>query len=210
MAQRVSGYEPKANSLYESPPWIVDALCEHVCLRGLSVWEPAAASGQLADALVAQGATVWESDLISAGDAARMASRTSGADFLRATRPPVSTIEVICTNPPYGSGGRTAVAFIEKGLELMRQPGSRVRLLAFLLAVDFDSASGRTHLFADCAEFAMKVVLLRRIRWFDGPSGPSTNHAWFCYDRPAVQLAGYPRVAYAPRASTPESVLETL
>lgn len=208
MAQRVSGYERQDADFYPTPAWPVDALAEHVNLHGLEVWEPAAGEGGLAQALEAHtGRSVWRTDVRPhAGQGSTM---TQSTDFLTA-RLPVSTIDAIITNSPWGAGGRTAVAFIERGLALMRAPGSRVRLLAFLLAVDFDSASGRTHLFAECAEFAMKVVLLRRIRWFEGPSGPSTNHAWYCWDRPAVALAGYPRVAYAPRASAAESILEGL
>jgi hypothetical protein len=137
-----------------------------------------------------------------------MASRTDGADFLATTRLPVSTIEAIIVNPPYGLGGRLAVQFIQHSLAFMRQPDSRVRLLAFLLSIDFDSASGRTDLFADCPEFAGKIVLLRRIRWFEGPSGPSTNHGWYLYRRPDVLGAVPPTLRYAPRAV--ESVLDTL
>jgi hypothetical protein len=40
-----------------------------------------------------------------------------------------------------------------------------------LLRTDFDHAASRAHLFADCAMFAKKVVLTKRIRWFEDPNG---------------------------------------
>ena len=50
-----------------------------------------------------------------------------------------------------------------------------------LLRNDFDSAITRQHLFRNEPRFAFKLVLLNRIKWFDGPSSPSDNHAWFCW-----------------------------
>src|SRR5262249_49137964 len=80
-------------------------------------------------------------------------------------------------NPPYGEGrrGEEAVRFIEHALEL------GVPRVAMLLRNDFDSAISRQHLFRHNPTFAGKLVLLNRIKWFDGPSSPSDNHAWFCW-----------------------------
>ena len=206
MAQRKSGYEWQPDEFYPSPAWVIDALGEVVALRGLTVWEPAAGAGDMADALRANGATVWESDSASRE---RREGFEPGIDFLTARFPP--SVDAIISNPPFGTGGRLAVAFAERGLALMRAPGGP-RLLALLLAADFDSASGRTHLFADCPEFAVKLVLLRRIRWFDGPSGPSTNHAWFAWQRCdfATTLVRGAVLRYAPRRSDESLSLESL
>src|SRR5262249_20684417 len=83
------------------------------------------------------------------------------------------------TNPPYGERkrGELAVAFIEHALTL------DIPRIALLLRVDFDSALTRRHLFADEPRFAGKLILLNRIKWFDGPSSPSDNHAWFLWNR---------------------------
>ncbi len=196
MAQRASGYARQPDDRYETPSWCVDALAEHVALRGLSVWEPCAASGQLATALEAHTQVgVWRSDLVAQPDATS-ASRTQAVDFLHA-RLPQSDIDAIISNPPWGSQGRLAVAFIEHALKFLRE--SEVRLVAFLLAVDFDSAATRTALFAYCPEFALKVVLLKRIKWFEGPSGPSTNHAWYCWVRSPLRTVAQTAVTrYAP------------
>ena len=64
-----------------------------------------------------------------------------------------------------------------------------------LLRTDFDHAASRAHLFADCAMFAKKVVLTKRIRWFENSNGsPSFNHCWMIWDR---QHRGPPTLAYA-------------
>lgn len=206
MAQRKSGYARQPNELYETPRWPADALGEVVSLQGLTVWEPAAGSGLLADALRANGCTVWESDR---EPYERRSGMQSGVDFLTAQYPP--KVDAIIGNPPFGTGGRLAVAFAERGLALMRAP-SGPRLLALLLAADFDSASGRTHLFADCPEFAVKLVLLRRIRWFDGPSGPSTNHCWMIWHKDSfvMPIAPGALLRYAPRRTDEALSLESL
>ena len=91
------------------------------------------------------------------------------------------------TNPPYGLAGKTAEAFIRHALQL------GVAHVAFLLPVDFDSALTRAPLFGECAQFAGKIVLRRRIKWFPGDSGPSTNHAWFVWDQ---EHRGLPLLRY--------------
>ena len=54
------------------------------------------------------------------------------------------------------------------------------RLVAMLLRCDYDHAGTREHLFGGCPAFALKLVLTKRIVWFDGPkAAPSFNHAWF-------------------------------
>ena len=64
-----------------------------------------------------------------------------------------------------------------------------------LRRTDFDHAASRAHLFADCAMFAKKVVLTKRIRWFENSNGsPSFNHCWMIWDR---QHRGPPTLAYA-------------
>jgi hypothetical protein len=102
--------------------------------------------------------------------------RRNKFDFLSDV-PPLRGFDVF-TNPPYGPGGRTALAFIKRALEVTERWRGRV---VFLLPVDFDSGRTRRVVFADHPAFARKLVLLRRIKWFDGCSG-STNHAWFEWD----------------------------
>jgi hypothetical protein len=69
-------------------------------------------------------------------------------------------------------------------------------IVAMLLRTDFDHAKTRQHLFAKHAAFAKKVVLTKRIRWFEDSKGaPSFNHAWFIWD---WRHSGPPTLAYGP------------
>src|SRR5262249_50437298 len=58
----------------------------------------------------------------------------------------------------------------------------KVPRVAMLLRNDFDSVLTRQHLFRFNPYFSTKIVLLNRIKWFDGPSSPSDNHSWFIWD----------------------------
>jgi hypothetical protein len=74
----------------------------------------------------------------------------------------------------------------------------RLPIIALLLTVDFDSAPTRRDLFADCKEFAGKLVLLDRIVFFERPNAkPSANHAWFLWDRGNL---GRPTIRYGAKA----------
>jgi hypothetical protein len=64
--------------------------------------------------------------------------------------------------------------------------------VAMLLRTDYDHAKGRQHLFGECPIFAKKLVLTRRIVWFDGPNA-AFNHAWYIWDWKHV---GPPVLAY--------------
>jgi methylase of polypeptide subunit release factors len=110
---------------------------------------------------------------------------TSGENFLSAKARPV---ECIVTNPPYA----LAQEFIEHALELMKPDG----IVAMLLRCDFDHAKTRQHLFGKCPQFAMKLVLTKRIRWIENSIGsPSFNHAWFLW---SWKHQGPPTLAYGP------------
>jgi hypothetical protein len=64
-----------------------------------------------------------------------------------------------------------------------------------LLRSDYDHAATRGYLF-DQPPFAKRIVLRRRIRWFENSTGsPSFNHAWFIWD---WTWKGAPIIRYAP------------
>jgi hypothetical protein len=159
MSQRASGYARQALDRYETPDWVTRALLPYLG-SSLHVWEPAAASGQVARVLTEGGHTVELTDI------------ETGCDFL--AKPSAAfNCNAIITNPPYDQ----AQAFIEHALELMKPSRGRV---AMLLRCDYDHAKTRRHLFRDCAAFACKLALTKRIVWFDAPgAAPSFNHAWF-------------------------------
>ena len=177
MSQRNSEYARKDRDGYQTPPWVVDVLVPHLRPYNVNrIWEPAAGDGQMVEAFRRHGFGVTASDI------------ADGRDFLDHDRP--GLYDSIVTNPPYGS----ALEFIERALRLTER---RKGLVAMLLRVDFDSAGGRRHLFADCSAFALKLVLTRRIVWFEPKTAsPSENHAWFVW---SWRHSGPPRIAYVGR-----------
>jgi hypothetical protein len=188
MSQRESGYERRERDLYETPEWVTEALLPH--LRPLEViWEPACGSGKMVRVLEQwpSCSEVWGCD-IEPGDG------YAYADFLGPTpRVSVDHIHGIITNPPY----ELATEFVERALQRTEHLGG---LVAMLLRTDFDHAKTRSHLFRDCPAFAKKVVLTKRIVWFEPEPGskgksPSFNHAWFIWD---WKHEGAPTISYGP------------
>jgi len=184
MSQRESGYERKERDLYETPEWVTHALRQHVA-DVEAIWEPACGGEKMVRVF-----EQWGVPHIDYSDI------NEGFDFLAQTHRP---IEAIITNPPYN----LATEFIEHALKIM-EPNSHHEqspcIVAMLLRTDFDHAKSRSHLFADCPAFAKKVVLTKRITWFEPEPGakgksPSFNHAWFIWD---LKHKGAPTLAYGP------------
>jgi hypothetical protein len=155
MSQRGSGYARKAFDHYETPEWVTQAVVPHLGPK-LHIWEPAAGGGKMVRALAQAGCTVEASDI------------ADGRDFLKT--PAIFNCDAIVTNPPYSR----ARQFIEHAIELIQPSMGKV---AMLLRTDFDHAKSRQHLFSECPIFAKKLVLTRRIVWFEAPkAAPSFNH----------------------------------
>jgi len=176
MSQRDSGYERIGFDAYETPEWVTSALVPFVrgriIPRQTIIHEPAAGSGRMVAALRRCGFFVTATDIMN------------GDDFLLATE----NYPAIITNPPYSH----ATVFIEHALALTKPVGG---IVAMLLRADFDSAQTRNHLFNDCPAFSQKIVLLRRIKWFEKSEGqPSFNHAWYIWDH---EHKGPPTLRYA-------------
>jgi hypothetical protein len=177
VSQRASGYTRRPDEDYSTPVWPVLALLAHLQPRPQLVWDPANGT---------------DGQLVKTVRACNVSAVGTNSNFLTCINPPVGA-DILATNPPYGEHkrGELAVAFIEHALEL------DIPRIALLLRVDFDSALTRRHLFVDEPRFAGKLVLLNRIKWFDGPSSPSDNHAWFLWDR---SHHGLPTNRYVARA----------
>jgi hypothetical protein len=191
MGKHESNFERVERDLYPTPPWCIEALAEHVMLTDLSVWEPAAGNGQMAEALKAAGAKVHATDVHPYGyKLDRVLDFTSGMH--RAER-----FDAIVTNPPFGSRAKLAEQFVEIGLRHIARDGG---FLALLLPVDFDAAKSRMHLFAGCPHFAGKIILTKRIIWFANPDkreAPKENHGWFLWQRSLIR-GRQPVIRYAP------------
>jgi hypothetical protein len=96
--------------------------------------------------------------------------------------------DAVITNPPY----EAATEFVQRALGSVCNQG----IVAMLLRTDFDHAKTRQHLFSGHKAFAKKVVLTKRIKWFEDSKGqPSFNHAWFIWD---WKHEGPPTIGYAP------------
>jgi hypothetical protein len=174
MSQRVSGFERKERDLYETPEWVTTALVPHIPAFN-KVWEPAAGSGKMVRALQKAGFYVIASDIDLCPE----------ADFL-ISQPNAGT-DAIITNPPYF----LAEEFISHAMMLMKPVSGCV---AMLLRTDYDHAKTRGHLFQH--PFSKKLVLTKRIKWFEDSKGqPSFNHAWFIWD---WKHQGAPTLAYGP------------
>jgi len=174
VSQRNSEYARKDRDGYQTPAWVTDVLAPHLRnFHAVDICEPAAGDGQIVDALRRHGFSVVGTDIID------------GCDFLKRFHP--GRYDSIVTNPPYG----LAQQFIERALQLTEP---RQGVVAMLLRVDYDSAITRRHLFADCQAFATKLVLTRRIVWFEPKiASPSENHAWFVW---SWRHEGAPTIAY--------------
>jgi hypothetical protein len=171
MSQRDSGYERIDRDLYETPEWVTRVLVPHLPPDKI-VWEPACGSGKMVRALMANKFFCVQSDI------------TFGDDFLEQAQP---LSNVIVTNPPY----KLAREFIEHALKLVGPSG----FVAMLLRTDFDHAATRQHLFSGCSAFAHKIVLTKRVVWFEREgAAPSFNHAWYIWRGDHI---GPPTISYS-------------
>ncbi|CAA2142807.1 hypothetical protein [Hyphomicrobium sp. ghe19] len=189
MAQRESGYERIERDAYMTPAWATHALTKEIMgprfRRGMTVWEPAAGTLQMVDALEADGLEVIPSDLHAPSDRPELfgGNRIMVGDFLDDQRPFLPfEFDAIITNPPY----KLAEEFVRKALELTKPKRG---LVAMLLGVKFDSAVTRSDIFNEHPAWGMKITLTDRIWWFDPKldangkvNGPSEDHAWFVWD----------------------------
>ena len=112
-----------------------------------------------------------------------------GEDFLMMPGPVLT--DAIITNPPYNVAERF---FRERAVDLMFASKG---IVAMLLRTDFDHAKTRRQLFGHCAQFAKKVVLTKRIKWFAG-------FVWLTVIQPCLvyleleKYSGPPTLAYGP------------
>lgn len=175
MSQRESGYQRVERDTYETPEWVTLALLPH--LGNIeAVWEPACGSGKMLRVLQSRYADAFGTD-ISTGD-----------DFLTTRNRVVDVPRPgIITNPPYNA----ATEFVERALKIT---GVASGIVAMLLRTDFDHAKTRSHLFAKHPAFSKKIVLTKRVVWFEKKgAAPSFNHAWYIWD---WKHSGPPTLSY--------------
>ena len=183
MSQRISGYTRRPDESYETIAWPIVALLARLS-NIQCAWDPCHGNGRLVTTLRRQG----------------ISSFGTGGDFLACTEMPLPDVSDLITNPPYGENrrGELACKFIEHALEL------EVPRISMLLRNDFDSALTRQYLFRNNLMFNGKLVLLNRIKWFEGSSSPSDNHAWFLWNR---SHRGPPIIQYVTRREAEASMV---
>ena len=172
MVVRGATYERVPLDFYATPPEATRVLLDHIRFRA-QVVDPCKGDGAILKVLRKAGYQAKGSDIKIGYDFLNDKWLWPGSD--------------IVTNPPFGPGGRTAVRFIERALEVTG------RRTAMLLPADFDSGKTRVRVFRDCHQFAMKIILLNRIRWFNNTPGAG-NSAWYLWDR---NYRSTPTLAYA-------------
>jgi hypothetical protein len=186
-----SGYERLERDWYPTPPdtsaTILPYLSEIGAGKPFKLWEPAAGDGAMLDVLAQAGHTVTGTDIHP------MRDNISEEDFLWSLVPP-TPCDGIITNPPYGDLAQDfaekIVSFIDRG---------EVKFGAILVRNEYDSASGKKHLFSDCPHFAAKIILTFRPRWIAGSKGsPRHNYCWLVWRRD-WQKTGRAEVRYAHR-----------
>lgn len=186
MSQKPSGYERMDGDKYYTPHWVTEALLSVEDFRG-DIWDTCAGAGHILAVAKEHGHKTYGIDLepsnpdlvVGKGDGLMMSG----------------SVDNIIINPPYGTGGRLAVKFIQHALDRTKARKGKV---AALLRIDFDSAKTRAPIFGKHPAFAAKYALTTRIRWANleqSASGPTENHAWFVWDwakrRDASRVYGY-------------------
>lgn len=188
MTVTASKYARAENDLYQTEPWVTEALLRHFPVDGLSVWETASGNHLMADVLREHAGSVVTSDIATYDRQHDML-----IDFLK-PHGSWERVDAIITNPPYGKGNRDARLFAEYALTRCKG------LVALLLTAKFDFGNTRSHLFRDNARFAAKIALTDRISWtLDGTTG-TEDHAWYVWtEKPRLPRA--PVILYAGRSS---------
>jgi hypothetical protein len=192
MGKHETGFARVERDFYPTPAWVVEALAEHVDLVGMRVREPACGNGQMSEALKAAGASVYSTDIQNYG----YAGLDAVVDFVDGPHPGIR-FDGLVTNPPFGARAKLAERFIEVGLQRVTD----CSFMALLLPTDFDSAKTRMNLFAGCPHFAGRIILTKRIVWFENPNkreSPKENTAWFLWSRNVIR-GRQPIVLYAPK-----------
>jgi hypothetical protein len=157
MGKHETGHATVERDLYPTPSWVTELLSKLINIRGKDVWECACGDGRMSDALIDAGARVFSTDVVDYG----YPGFNGIFDFM-SDRSTARGFAGIVTNPPFGPRGKWGERFIECGILRMGNG-----FLALLLPADFDSAKTRMHLFGGCGQFAGKLVLTRRVKWFE-------------------------------------------
>lgn len=172
-----SGYVRRAGDFYPTPEWVTDIAIKTIPLVG-SVWEPACGRGHMVRPLRSCGRySVIASDINESAECDFVEDLLKMFELPSAgSNPPIRTI---ATNPPHDKN--IVRKFIERALDLTAPVNGMV---VMLLPSEFDCAVASAHLLP---KLARKIVITKRIRWFEGTKrSPRNHHAWYVWDHTHV------------------------
>ncbi|GHE76035.1 hypothetical protein GCM10019059_39240 [Camelimonas fluminis] len=182
-----SGYVLKDFELYETETWATHRLADFLKLDTHRViWEPSAGNHKIADVFVSAGHRVITSDITIHNRPHHFIS-----DFFGDIRLP--HFDDLISNPPYGKQNILAARYAR--LAISRCSG----WIALLLTAKFDFGSTRGDLFRYNPRFFAKITLTDRIKWFEGPSTGTEDHAWYIWAPTSHGQQTFAQIHYAGR-----------
>jgi hypothetical protein len=179
---------PNALDFFPTPPWATRTLCEHVLhgpLAALSVWEPAAGEGHMAEVLREYFGQVRASDVHDYGRGYEVGSFIGIGPDVAASSP----ADWIVTNPPFN----LACEFALRALSV-----ARVGVALLVRSVWSEGIERWDRLFSPyppalIAQFAERVPMVKGRH--DPKASSATAYAWFVWD---VAMAGDTRFVWIP------------
>jgi hypothetical protein len=179
---------PDALDFFPTPPWATRALCEHVlhgALAPLSVWEPAAGEGHIAEVLREYFGQVRASDVFDYGRGYEVGSFIgSGLDVAAA-----SPVDWVVTNPPFN----LACEFALRALSV-----ARVGVALLVRSAWAEGADRWDRLFSPhpptlIAQFVERVPMVKG--GWDPDASSATAYSWFVW---RSVVAGETRLTWIP------------
>lgn len=175
MSSRVE--PPDSLDFFCTPPWATRALLEELRLpHGMTVWEPAAGEGHMAEVIRSEGYTVFASDIHDYGVGYPVGNFLPGDLPLDDVIEPPWDPDWIITNPPFNE----AAAFALRAMSMARHG------VALLVRSNWLEGTGRyTGLFQPrppslILQFAERVAMVKG-RW-DPAASTATAYCWVVWD----------------------------
>lgn len=141
-----------------TPPWITEVLCDHINLRGRTIWEPAVGEHHIAKVLLNnKGVSILATDIIT------------GDDFLTMTIDDLDIMpDCIISNPPYSIKDQ----FIERCIDWE---------LPFALLLPLPALGGkkRSSLWQRVEDLSI-IIPNKRVAFINADDSPNFESAWFC------------------------------
>jgi hypothetical protein len=188
MARRIE--PPDALDFFPTPPWATRALLEHTSFDwpDISVWEPAAGEGHMAEVLRESCWRVHASDIHDYGRGYAVGDFTGGMPRAECPFRP----DWVITNPPFNE----AQAFLDRALGEARDGVALLLRLVWLEGGDRWRGVFRDRRPTSIHVFAERVPMAKG-RW-DPDGSTATAYAWFLWNVPALGRSHATELAWIP------------